>query len=192
QTLIYGLSTIMGRLLNFVLTPLLVRKFPAAVYGVFTNLYAWAAITNAILAFGMETTFFRYLQKHENKKEKVYSNTFFVILCLTVIFVTATVLFADDIATWILAGADPVNTIKYIHYFVFILAADAMAVIPFAQIRASERPLRYGLIKVFNILIFVSFTIFFIFFIPVIIEKNLPGAAWMQSWYQPGWIGYVF
>jgi O-antigen/teichoic acid export membrane protein len=192
QTLIYGLSTIIARLFNFVLTPIFVKKYPAAVYGIFTTVYAWAAILNAIIAFGMETTFFRYLQKNEKNKEKVYNNTFIVILFLVILFVSSTILFTKPIAAWILPGEDLTNATKYIHYFIFILSADALAVIPFAKIRADGKPLRFGIIKMINISFVVGFTLFFIVGIPIILDNNWAGSEWLATWYQPGWIGYVF
>ncbi|RZK86983.1 MAG: polysaccharide biosynthesis protein, partial [Pedobacter sp.] len=77
--MVYGISTIVSRMLNFVLTPIFTRTYAAAVYGVFTKMYSWASIINAILAFGMETTYFRYLNKFEDRKQQVYNNSFLVI-----------------------------------------------------------------------------------------------------------------
>src|SRR5690606_23239 len=104
QTIIYGLSTIIARLINFVLTPLFVNRFPPAVYGIFTNMYSWAAMLNAILAFGMETTYFRYLQKHEGDRERVYNNSFIIILFASIVFIILVYLFSGDIATWLNNG----------------------------------------------------------------------------------------
>lgn len=192
QTLIYGLSTIIARLFNFVLTPIFVKKYPTAVYGIFTTIYAWAAILNAIIAFGMETTFFRYLQKNENNKEKVYNNTFIVILFIVLLFVTSTILFTKSIAAWVLPGENIAEATKYIQYFIFILSADALAVIPFAKIRADEKPLRFGIIKMINISFFVGFSLLFIIAIPIILTNHWWGSEWIETWYKPGWIGYVF
>lgn len=192
QTLIYGLSTIIARLFNFVLTPIFVNRFPTAIYGIFTTVYAWAAILNAIIAFGMETTFFRYLQKNEKDKEKVYNNTFFVILFMVLLFLSSTILFTKSIAAWVLPGENPTDAIKYIQYFIFILSADALAVIPFAKIRADEKPLRFGIIKLVNISFFVGFSLLFIIAIPIILKNHWWGSEWIETWYRPGWIGYVF
>src|SRR5690606_35386194 len=191
QTLIYGLSTIIGRLLNFVLTPILTRIYPTYAFGILTTLYAYAAVLNAILAFGMETTFFRYLQKHEDKKEKVYNTTFFFILLTSVVFLCGVFLFANDISNWIFdeKGAERVT---YIYYFAIILTADALAVIPFAQLRAQEKPLRFGLIKLANILTFVGLTLLFIILLPAIVKNNWVGADWIAGWLKSQWIGYVF
>lgn len=150
QTLIYGLSTIIARLINFVLTPVLVRAYPAQLFGIFTNLYAYAAILNAILAFGMETTFFRFLQKNADRPEDVKNTSFFFILLMSGVFMLATVLFAPGIANWLFEekGGEYVD---YIYLFVGIVVMDALAVIPFAQIRAAGKPLRFGLIKLTNV-----------------------------------------
>jgi O-antigen/teichoic acid export membrane protein len=192
QTLIYGLSTIIARLFNFILTPIFVKTYPTAIYGIFTTVYAWAAILNAIIAFGMETTFFRYLQKNENDKEKVYNNTFIVILFMVVLFVSSTILFTKSIATWILPGESLADTTKYIQYFIFILSADALAVIPFAKIRADGKPLRFGIIKMINIFFVVGFSLLFIIAIPIMLKNNWWGSEWIGTWYKPGWIGYIF
>ena len=192
QTLIYGLSTIIARLFNFILTPIFVKKYPAAVYGIFTTVYAWAAILNAIIAFGMETTFFRYLQKNSEEKDKVYNNTFFVILFIVLLFTSSSILFTKSIATWILPGENVKDATLYIQFFIFILSADALAVIPFARVRADEKPLRFGIIKMINISFFVGFSLLFIILIPLLIKNNSWGSEWLSTWYRPGWIGYVF
>ncbi|MEJ7694433.1 oligosaccharide flippase family protein [Daejeonella sp.] len=193
QTAIYGLSTIISRLLNFILTPIYVRIYPAKVFGIFTVMFAWASILNAILAFGMETTFFRYLNKYENDKQKVYNNTFIAIFALSAVFLAFSTLFVEDIAAWMQEGKkynEDYGT--YIRYFIGILVADALAVIPFAKVRADGRAIRYSILKFANILTFVGLNLFFIFVAPAILEKNLPGAAFVASWYREGWVGYVF
>jgi len=155
-------------------------------------MYAWAAMLNAFLAFGMETTFFRYLQKHEREKEKVYSNTFFIILLTSALFVICTLSFTKEIAIWMQNGVYDPDRVRYIHYFVFILVADALCVIPFASLRANGRPMKFGAIKLINILIAVGLNLFFIVGIPAIMKYQLTGAHWFSSWYRNGWIGYVF
>ncbi|MES2874246.1 MAG: oligosaccharide flippase family protein [Bacteroidota bacterium] len=193
QTAIYGLSTVISRLLNFILTPIYVGLYPAKVYGIFTVMFSWASMLNAILAFGMETTFFRYLNKYENEKQKVYNNTFITILSLAVVFLTFSSFFAGDIAVWMQNGKeyDPDYAV-YIKYFIWILVADALAVIPFAKVRAEGKAIRYSLIKFANILTFVGLNLFFIFIVPVIIQQHLPGESLLIGWYREGWVGYVF
>lgn len=195
QTAIYGLSTILARLLNFILTPLFVTVYPAKVYGIFTYMFSVASMVNAVLAFGMETTFFRYLNKHEDKKDKVYSNTFITVVAISIIFLAFTTLFATNIAIWLQDGKVTTTIsdyVKFVKYFIFILVLDALAVIPFAKVRADGRPIRYGIIKGINILVFVGLNLIFIVFIPLILKNHWAGADSISTWYRPEWVGYVF
>lgn len=156
-------------------------------------MYSWASMLNALLAFGMETTYFRYLNKYENDKQKVYNNTFFTVTLMALIFLLFTFLFVDDIAAWIQKGDvnDP-DYARYIKYFMYILVADALAVIPFAKLRADGRPLRYSFIKFVNILTFIGLNLLFIFVFPLIIKEGWYGAEYIMGWYREGWVGYVF
>ncbi|RYG09595.1 MAG: polysaccharide biosynthesis protein, partial [Chitinophagaceae bacterium] len=74
--MVYGISTVFSRLFNFILTPIYTSVYKKGVYGIFTNMYANASLINAVLAFGMESTYFRYLNKFEDKKQEVYNNSF--------------------------------------------------------------------------------------------------------------------
>ncbi|MEH6304529.1 oligosaccharide flippase family protein [Olivibacter sp. CPCC 100613] len=190
QTFIYGLSTIIARLVNFVLTPLFSRKLSTAVFGIFTTMYSYASLLNALLAFGMETTFFRYLQKKEDNKQAVYNNTFLIILFISLCFLLFVLFFKQEIAHFINIS-DP-DLPKYITYFSLILTLDAVAVIPFAKIRADGHPLRYGIIKLINIFTFVSCNLLFIVFIPWALKNNLSIVSSFSTWYHPQWVGYVF
>ena len=86
QTAIYGISTVASRVLNFFLTPIYTRVYAPKIYGIFTEMYSYASILNALLSFGMETTFFRYLNKKEGQKENVYNNTFIVVAFVSLLF----------------------------------------------------------------------------------------------------------
>ena len=193
QTAIYGVSTIFSRLLNFILTPLYTSVFSPAVYGIFTKMYSWASILNAVLAFGMETTFFRYLNKHEKEKDRVYGNTFLIILLTALVFFLFTFFFVDGIASWMNKDSTQAGDYAlYIKYFIYILIADALAVIPFAKVRADGRPIRFGVIKLLNILSFMGLNILFLVLIPIILKNNWYGSDFIESWYKPEWLGYVF
>lgn len=148
---------------------------------------------NAILAFGMETTFFRYLNKHPENQDKVYNNTFMSIVGICGVFLAFTLFFVDDISAW-LQGDEVYNPdyASYVKYFMVILVVDALSVIPFAKVRADGRPMRYGIIKFINILTFICFNFFFIFAIPLIIKNGGWGASFLAEWYRPQWVGYVF
>lgn len=195
QTLIYGLSTIVSRLLNFVLTPIFVRKFEASTYGIFTNMYSWAAMINAFLALGMETTYFRYLQKVEEKdKAKVFNNSFIVTIFTSLIFLSTILIFSNDIAAWFAKdNIDSVGEYKSYVYFVGLtLVVDALAVVPFAKVRANGRPLRYGVLKLVNIITFVLLNLTFIVFIPYLLKHFPDTAPYFSSWFVDSWLGYVF
>lgn len=147
---------------------------------------------NAILAFGMETTFFRYLNKHEDQKQSVYNNAFIFILSISLIFVAIALLFSENIAQWMQGDDQTVNDYaSYVRYFIFILVIDGISVIPFARVRAEGKPLRYGIIKLVNILIFIGLNLFFLLLVPKILKD---GGAFSQyfTWYTEKWVGYVF
>lgn len=194
QTAVYGLSTVFSRLFNFILTPLFTKVYVPSVYGIFTKLYSYASLINAVLAFGMESTFFRYLNKHEDKKQEVYNNSFICIAFISVLFLISGSVFANAIAGWINNSAKTQvhDYQQYIRFFVWILFVDAISVIPFAKIRADGKAFKYGLIKFLNIGCFVGFNLFFLFVIPPIIKYHGPLAGWFESWYRSGWVGYVF
>ncbi|HEY4196386.1 MAG TPA: polysaccharide biosynthesis C-terminal domain-containing protein [Mucilaginibacter sp.] len=194
QTAIYGLSTIISRMIYFVLTPIYTRTLPVGGNGVFTAMYSFASIVNAILAFGMETTYFRYLEKRSDNKQQVYNNAFGVVIAASVVFLVFCFLFLDQIINYMQAGVvkDHADYTFYVKNFLVILVADAFCVIPFAKIRADGRPMRYGIIKCTNIVFVVIFNLFFLFGIPFILNHHLAGAQWMAGWYRPHWVGYVF
>ncbi|RYY33508.1 MAG: polysaccharide biosynthesis protein [Sphingobacteriaceae bacterium] len=194
QTAVYGLTTILPRILSFFLTPVYVKVFSAGTYGILNTMFAWTSMLNPLLAFGMETTFFRYLNKHPERKQTVFDNAFGVVLFMIVLFLVLTLPWLGHIADLVTID-DKTSQAQYILYvklFIAILVLDAIAVVPFAQIRGEGRPGRYGLIKVLNILVFVGLNLFFIFGVPLVIEYKLLGWEWMNSWYIKGWLGYVF
>lgn len=193
QTAIYGLTTVVSRMFNFILTPFFTGVFQPGIYSIFTKMYASASLINAILAFGMESTFFRYLNKHEDKRQEVYNNSFFSIGFLSLLFLITALLFARPIALHFSNGPEEVaDYLKYVHYFVWILFIDAICVIPFAKLRADERPMRFSLIKFLNIGTFIGFNLTFLLLVPYLIKSGGSLGDWCASWYREGWIGYVF
>ena len=181
-------------MIAFALTPFYSRALPVGGNGIFTAMYGYASITNAVLSFGMETTFFRYLHKREDNKQLVYNNAFGAVIAVSVVFLLFSLLFLDPIINFLQAGEvkDHADYAFYVKCFLIILVTDAFCVIPFAKIRADGHPIRFGAIKCLNILIVVSFNLFFLFGIPYIIKHHLPGSQWMMTWYRPKWVGYVF
>jgi O-antigen/teichoic acid export membrane protein len=194
QTMVYGISTIASRLLNFILTPIFTRSYGAAALGVFTKMYAYASMTNAILAFGMETTFFRYLNKYDDRKAQVYNNSFLIVAFISTLFLITGLVFTEPITKWLLNNnmSHYQDQRKYVQYFLWLLFSDAICVIPFARIRADGKPFRYSIIKFVNILSYVLLSLFFIYGIPLIIKHDLPGREFFQGWFRDKWVGYVF
>lgn len=176
------------------MTPLYLRKFKdAAVYGIYSNFYAWMSMLNALLAFGMETTYFRYLQKVEPQdKNKVSNNSFFITLATSGILLLSVFVFTRPIAAWFADGGDVELYEQYIKYFAFILVADALAVVPFTKLRAEGRPYKYSALKFVNIGITVVSNLFFIIFLPEWVHESAFWADFAGTWFKEGWIGYVF
>jgi O-antigen/teichoic acid export membrane protein len=193
QTAVYGISTVFSRLFNFILTPLFTRAYPSAIYGIFTKMYAYASMINAVLAFGMESTYFRYLNKHEGQKQEVYNNSFLCVAFISLLFLVTGFVFVNPIAGYL--SADPAQLSdyrKYVQFFIGILFVDAICVIPFAKLRAEDRAFKYSVVKFLNIGSFVGLNLFFIFIVPLVIKHHGPMADWMASWYREKWVGYVF
>ncbi|WP_345950527.1 polysaccharide biosynthesis C-terminal domain-containing protein [Mucilaginibacter sp. PAMB04274] len=194
QTAVYGLTTVAGRTLNFFLTSLYTRAYPPRVYGIFGNMFSWASMLNALLSFGMETTYFRYLNKRADDKQQVYNNSFAAIFIITLLFLFTTLPFVSAITNWIRVDSQTsvADYDNYTRFFIAILVIDAWCVIPFAKLRADGRPGRYGLLKLVNIFTFIGLNLIFILVLPYVVNHQLPGAVWIQSWFRPGWLGYVF
>lgn len=160
QTAIYGLGTMVPRLLNYLLTPLYVRVFVASVYGQFTELYAYIALLMALLTYGMETTFFRF-GKGENYR-KVYGNIMSSILATTLIFVVLLVCFHP-------LAADAINYHGkgvYLLLTGLIVALDVIAAVPFCVLRQQDKAKKFSLIKIANVCTNVGCNILFLLVIP--------------------------
>lgn len=148
QTAIYGLPSIVGRFLNFMLVPLYTQVFVRpAEYGVVSELYAWVAFLIVFLTFGMETTFFRFLQK-ENDREKVFQQAFLSVLCINGVFALGLFLFHQSIAEAMLFGDHP----EYITLLGVIVILDAIVAVPLARLRAEEKALKFAGIQMAGIL----------------------------------------
>ena len=164
QTVIYGLGTIVPRLLNYLLTPFYVRVFVSGEYGQISELYAWIALMLAVLTFGMETTFFRFSQKEDCGK--VFNNVETIVLLITTIFLVLYGFFYKSFAELI---HYEFNT-HYIFLLGIIVAIDAAAAIPFAMLRKENKAARFSLIKTVNVLTNIFFNILFLVIIP---EKSI-------------------
>jgi O-antigen/teichoic acid export membrane protein len=154
QTATYGLSSIVGRLLNYLLVPLYtssaVFSNPSD-YGVVSELYSWVAFFVVFLPFGMETAFLRFLQNSDDK-EKVFSNSFLSVLAINIIFYIGLLYFNTDLANFMLYEGHN----EYIVLLGAIVCIDAIASIPFARLRAEEKALRFTIIQLISIGVNIS------------------------------------
>lgn len=192
DTMIYGLTTIISRTLGFVITPILTRNFTEAAYGIFTHVYAYVSLVNAVLAFGMETTFFRYLQNKEGDKQRVYDSSFFVTLLMTAIFLITIFTFSTPIAMFVGERENISDYTTYVKIVGLIVAADALAVIPFAKLRADGRPIRYGVIKLVNIFTYLGFVLLFLYGLPWLTEHSSFWKDLSAGWFRKDWLGNIF
>lgn len=160
QTVVYGLGTILPRFLNYFLTPILTRAFIPAEYGIHGLLYALISFLNVIFAYGMETTFFNFNSRLENKDE-VFSTSFYTMLISTSVF-SVLLLSASP---WISAELSTDNafySVTFIAWCIGIIATDALMSIPFARLRSQNKALTFSLYKLLNVVINFALTVFFI------------------------------
>ncbi|MDC1063711.1 polysaccharide biosynthesis C-terminal domain-containing protein [Flavobacteriales bacterium] len=188
QTAIYGLSSVVGRLLNYLLVPLYTRYFLPEEYGVVTELYAYVAFLVIILTYGIETAFFRFSQKEKNNRI-VYSTSLISLLFSSLLFIILMFVFSENISSSI---GYP-NNKEYIKWFALIIGLDAISSISFAKLRALNKATRFALIRLVNIFVNIGLNLFFIIYCPYAIENNLQSLNFVNSVYSPSvGVGYIF
>ena len=166
DTAIYGLSSIIGRFLNYLLVPLYTHVITAASggYGIVTNLYAYVALILVVLTFGMETTFFRFANKEEENPHCVFSTSIVIIGFLTAIFLAAIFLFINPIAS-IMHYEDHKS---YILMMACVVALDALQAIPFSYLRYKKRPIKFAALKMLFIILNIGLNLLYF----VVLEKT--------------------
>lgn len=184
QTLIYGLATVLPRMLSFLLNPLYVDQLPKQEFADVSIVFAWLVFFNVILSYGMETAFFRFFNT-EGDKKKVNSTAMLSIFWSSLAFLVIALLYRKSLADW-----GNIN-VEYVTYTIWILALDALVIIPFSSLRAEKRPLLYAVIKIGNVLINVAFNLFFLLVLPKLAHHNPDGI--FSTFYYPGFeVGYIF
>jgi O-antigen/teichoic acid export membrane protein len=188
QTAIYGTTTILGRLLNYLLVPLHTYIFTnPSVYGVVGEMYAWVALFLVLLTYGMETAFFRFAEM-ESDKNRVFGTALRSLSITSFIFIVAGIIFSQPLANALGYASHP----QYIRWFIIIVGLDAVAAIPFARLRANNKAYLFAGIKITNILMNVLFNVFFLWFCPTMIAHDI-GASFFEAIYNPAMgIGYIF
>ena len=173
ETAIYGVSSIVGRFLNYLLVPVYTIALPASSggYGVVTNIYAWVALILVLLTCGMETGFFRFANKGQDDPMRVYSTTLLSVSIGSLVFVALGLLFLEPLAGWLEYDEHP----WYIGMMMIVVAMDAIQSIPFAYLRYKNRPIKFAALKLLFIFLNIALNLFYY----VILEGNDVGYAFL-------------
>lgn len=178
------MATVLPRMLTFLLNPLYVKQLPKQEFADVSIVFAWLVFFNVILSYGMETAFFRFFNS-ENDKKKVNSTAMLSIFWSSLAFLVIALLYRKSLADW-----GNIN-VEYVTYTIWILALDALVIIPFSSLRAEKRPLFYAVIKIGNVLINVAFNLFFLLVLPKLAHNNPDGI--FSTFYYPNFqVGYIF
>ena len=165
DTAIYGLSSIIGKFLNYLLVPLYTYALArTADYGIVTNIYAWTALLLVILTYGMETGFFRFANHEDYDPRTVYKTSFITLLCTSALFTMLVIIFHQPLAN-VLGYPDHS---EFVEMMFATVAIDAFACIPFAYLRYQKRPIVFAALKLLFVLLNIGFNILFL----VVLGKN--------------------
>lgn len=185
ETAIYGLPTIVGRLVNFFLVPLYTSMFSTAEYGIVGGMYAYASFFNVLLTYGMETTFFRFASQ-DPENDKVYSTAYNSVIITSLFFLFIAIIFKQPIANFMEVGETP----QYFLWFAVIAVFDALTAIPFVKLRLLGKAKRYAFVRSFNIAVNIGLNLFFLMLCPYLLKE---GYTWVNSIYSESFgIGYIF
>jgi len=188
QTVVYGLPSIIGRFLSYLLVPLYTYTFVPGEYGKITFIYAYVSFINIILTYGMETSLFNFSRLEENKK-KVYSTTLLSVVTTSAFFIVIIVSFRQYLAGLIHLPEHP----EYVTWLAVILCTDAVCAIAFAKLRQLNKARKFATIKALNIVIYIFSNLFFILLCPEIYKH--PDSVFypfIHAIYSPNiGIGYI-
>ncbi|MFH1004512.1 MAG: oligosaccharide flippase family protein [Bacteroidota bacterium] len=197
QTVIYGLPTLIGRLLNYFLVPLYTYNFSPSEYGTVNEMYAYTSFLLIVLTYGMETALFNFSRLHESSagndagKQRVYSTILTSVTFTSCVFIIALIIFSQPIANLIRYPDHP----EYIIWFAFILGMDAVSSIAFTKLREQNKAKTFTVFKTLNIVTNIAFNLFFIMYCKSKYEAN--PLSFMDGWggmvysHEIG-IGYIF
>ncbi len=187
QTAIYGLSSIIGRFLNYMLVPIHTHRMAAESggYGIVTNLYAYTALLLVILTFGMETTFFRFSNKENVNPNKAFSTAGLSVGFVSLVFLILVSVFLKPIASALDYALHP----EFVEIMAIIVAFDAFQSILFARLRYENRPIKFMTLKLSFIVLSLLLNIF-IFYVAPYLQGRFPT---IMEWYHTSYqVGYIF
>ena len=191
QSAIYGLSSIVGRFLNYLLVPLHTNIFSnPGEYGVVTELYAYISFLMIIYTYGMETSFFHFSEKYREQKNKVFSTGMIALGCSTLLFSGLLILMSNHIAQILDYSKHP----EFVTWMALIIGFDTLTALPFARLRQQSKAKKFALMKLVNISANIFFNLLFFIVLPVWF-KNGEGTLYSiaKAVYNPSvGVGYVF
>lgn len=170
QTAIYGIPSILGRMLGYLLVPFYTRVLEPGEFGTFSVMYSYTGFLLVILTYGMETAYFRYASRYSGNP-RVYPSTFLSVFTTSVLFVVLTQFFASPIASWIDYADHP----EYVKWFGIIIGADALVSIPFAYLRQQGKAKRFAAIRLSHTIINLALNLFFLLLCPYIMAQEGDG-----------------
>lgn len=190
QTAIYGLTTIIGRLLTWFMVPIYIgaAKFTTDQYGIITEMYSYVAFLVVFLTYGMETAFFRFSTLKDEDIKKVYTSIIYSLLFTSFIFIALAFLFDQPIANWLKYP----NNKEFVTWFAIIVGLDAVSSIPLAKLRAENKALKFAVANFANIIVFVGLNLFFLAYCRPLYAEGTTN--WLiNTFYNPEiGVGYVF
>ncbi|MBL7810588.1 MAG: oligosaccharide flippase family protein [Bacteroidetes bacterium] len=186
QTAVYGLSTMVGRFLNFLLVPLYTARLQdVADYGEVNVVFSYASFLAVVFTYGMETGFFNFARKHE-QPEKVFSTATLALLMSGLGLLLLAHFYADTLAEWAGYPGKP----EYATWFAAILAADAVSSLGFAWLRFAEKPWNFAFIRLSNIAVNIGANLFYVLLCPWLLSH---GYTWVETIYDPNrTVQYIF
>ena len=166
DTAIYGLSSIVARFINYLLVPIQTARFAASggEYGVITNVYAYVSILIILLTFGMETTFFRFMNREGEQPERIYSTTLRMLAFTSLASIAVVLAFLNPIAAAVGYADHP----EYVGVMYVTVAIDAFMAVPFAYLRYQHRPIKFAALKIANILLNISLNLLYLIILPAL------------------------
>ncbi|MEJ6791680.1 MAG: oligosaccharide flippase family protein [Lacinutrix sp.] len=184
QIFIYGLATVLPRMLSFILVPLYTDPavLSTAEYGRVSFIFAYFVLFNVVLAYGMETAFFRFFNKEESQ-EKVTSTSSISLIISSFVLLGTAFFFKNQISTLINIE------VKYLNLIFIILLLDALVIIPFAWLRATARPMRYAIIKILNVIINLGLNVFLLLYLKDLVKEH---SIFNTIYIQDFEISYIF
>jgi O-antigen/teichoic acid export membrane protein len=188
QTAIYGLSSIVGRFLNYILTPVFVAAFSTAQYGIITEMYSYVAFLVVLLTYGMETGYFRFHTRNDYHPKTVYYTIIITLLFTTGLYIFTAFFFSQSIANWL---HYPLNS-EYVTWFAIIVGLDAIAQIPLAKLRQHNKAVKFAFISLSNVFVNIALNLFFLWYCKPMYESGQHN--WLvDNLYNPEiGVGYVF